>query len=210
MHVHFVGENDDGISVSSHHARALAEAGVETSFDDAGQARDSFARSADAVHLVSYEQMDNSLLRRVAGIRASGVPIARFWTGRDVLWAQFHEGTRLIAAALARLGVVQLCRTPAMVHELAALHIDASQGPLLSLNVTSKQQPEPLPARFSALCYLPSRHRDLYGGPLVDSLIRLMTDVRFLVLGDTRTDYSAAGNVESLGFVEDISRSPIG
>ncbi len=207
MHVHFVGENDDGISVSSHHARALAEAEVDVSFDAEKHDEDSISRHADAVHLVSFEQMDNSLLRRVAVMRASGVPVVRFWTGRDLLWAEAHEGTRLVATALARLGVVQLCRTPDMVAALAALDIDASPGPTLSLNITSGQQPEPLPARFTVLCYLPSRQRDFCGGQLVDSLIRRMPDVRFLVLGDTNTDYSAAGNVESLGFVEDISRS---
>ncbi len=207
MHVHFVGEDDDGISVSSHHARALVEAGIEASFDDQGTVAGSACRHADVVHLVTYEQMDNSLLRRMAAIRASGTPIVRFWTGRDVLWARFHEGTRQVGQALARLGVTQLCRTAAMVDQLAAVGIPASCGPILSLNLTSGEQPEPLPVRFTVLCYLPSRRRTFYGGELIDALIRRLPDVRFLILGDEATDYSLGSNAESLGFVKDISRT---
>jgi len=204
MHVRFVGELDDGISVSSHHARALAECGVEVSFE---RKETSSPGKADVIHLVSYGQRDYRFLRSMVAARLAGVPIVRYWTGRDVLWAKFHAPSRAFAHAIQRLGAAQLARTPTLVVDLARMGIQASVGPVLSLHVFNTHKPEPLPGVFTVLCHLPTARRDFCGGRWVDTLIRRLPTVRFLILADAATDYSAFRNVDSLGVVDDVTRA---
>jgi len=204
MHVHFVGEPDDGITVSSHHARALAERGVEVSIDGSETAS---SPKPDVIHLVTYGQRNYRLLRSLVAARLAGVPLLRYWTGRDVLWAKVHSASRAFAHAVVRLGAVQLARTQALVDDLARIGVPASPGPMLSLHVFNTYQPEPLPGVFTVLCHLPTERRDFCGGRWVDTLIRRMPSVRFLILGDAATDYGAFRNVESLGVVDDVSRA---
>lgn len=207
MHVHFVGEHDDSISVSSHHARALCEVGYDVSFAPPHGPDHGDLQTVDAVHVVTREQLSTRLFRRLAAARVAGIPMVRFWTGRDVLWAQHHAPTRSIGVALQKLGVVQRCRTDQGVEDLASLGVDAAIGPIVNPNLSDRAQPEPLPTHFTALCYLPSRRRAFCGGELIDRMIRALPDVRFLILGDSGTDYGASKNVESLGLIEDIARA---
>jgi len=206
MVIRFVGEPDDGITVSSHHARALAEADVEVWFDESGAPRND-RPDPDLIHLVTYEQQSHALLRDLLSARMAGVPIVRYWTGRDALWARFHRPSREFAQAVTQLEAVQFTRTATLANDLARIGVAASPLPVLSLNLTSTMEPEPFPAVFTVLCYLPSARREFHGGSCVDSLIAQLPTVRFLILGDAATDYSARKNVESLGVVEDVSRA---
>lgn len=205
MRVLFLGEADDGISVSSHHARALRECGAETRFETPSQ--DGNAKRADVIHLVAYEQTDSQLLRRLAKSRLVGTSMVRFWTGRDVLWAERHEPSRAFAMALTRMGVTQVARSPDMVARLERIGVAAAVGPVVSPNIHSTHEPEPMPAVFTVLCRLPTSRRESSGGAIVDRLIERLGNVRFLILGDAETSYAARKNVESLGQVEDASRA---
>lgn len=207
MHVHFVGELDNGVSVSSHHARALREAGLSTSFAPIEGPRREDLKSVDVIHLVTREQLSTQLFRRLVVARVSGIPMVRFWTGRDILWAQRHSPTRSISLALQKLGVLQRCRTERMVEDLASIEIDAQIGPVVDPNLSNRAQPQPFPTQLTALCYLPTHRRDFCGGELIDKLITAHSEVRFLILGDSETDYGDCKNVESLGFVENIART---
>lgn len=203
MHVHFVGEGDDGQSVSSHHARALAVAGVEVSFDGASHPTSPF----DIVHLRIDAPSDWRLLRRLATWRLGGTAILRYWSGRDVFWAEHHAASRRFAHALTRMGAVQLARSEDLVKRLARLAVAAQAGPMLSLHVYNTCEPEPLPPIFTLLCHLPTSRREFSGGAWIDELIRRLPSVRFLILGDEGTDYRRSRNVESLGFVADVNRA---
>jgi len=207
MHVHFVGELNDGVSVSSHHARALYEIGLDVSFAPPHGPQRSDLRGIDAIHLVTREQLSTRLFRRLVAARVSGIPTVRFWTGRDILWAQHHTPTQSISVALQKLGVLQHCRTDQMVQDLASIGICAEIGPVVDPNLSDRAQPEPFSSPFTALCYLPSPRRVFCGGDLIDELIQSLPDVRFLILGDLATDYGELKNVESLGFVDDIART---
>lgn len=206
MRVLFLGEPDDGISVTSQHARALAGSGVEAQFAD-GPLTSTGRVRADLIHVVTYEQTDFQLLRRLSLARMVGTPIVRFWTGRDVLWAERYAPSRRFALALARMGATQLARTAEQVARLERLGIIALVGPTLSPGVLSTHEPEPLPGVFTVLCHLPARRRESSGGAVVDRLIERLGNVRFLVLGDTETSYAARKNVEALGVVEEASRA---
>ncbi len=207
MHVHFVGESDNGVSVSSHHARALLETGEEVSFAPPEGPRREDLRDVDVIHLVTREQLSTQLFRRLVAALVSGIPMVRFWTGRDILWAERHTPTRAISTALQKLGVVQRCRTGRMAEELSSIGIDAEIGPVVNPNLSDRAQPEPFSSHLTALCFLPTRRREFCGGDLIDELITSLPEIRFLILGDATTDYSHHKNVESLGFVENISRT---
>ena len=206
MHVRFVGEADDGISVSSHHARALATAGVEVSFDTGSPPTEDPGVRGDVVHVISYEQQDNALLRRLVSARMAGAAVVRYWTGRDVIWAKHHRPTHDFAKTLVQLGATQICRTPALASELAACGISASPGPVISKNLSSAAQPRPIPSTFSVLCYLPRERKAFHGAETVDLLVRHFPDVRFLILGDSGEHFEGMRNVERLGVVEDSTR----
>lgn len=200
MHVLFVGERDDGISVSSHHARALAASGVQTSFDppvDSEPASPAANSRPDIIHLVTFEQRDNALLRRLVAARMSGIQIVRYWTGRDLIWARHHQSSREFAQAIVRMGgAIQLCRSPEIAQGLGELGFKAAALPIISANISSAAPPQALPATFTVLCYLPSGRRAFHGGALVDALVDRLPSVRFLVLGGAQDALAGSPNVE--------------
>ena len=207
MHVRFVGEADDGISVSSHHARALAKAGVEVSFDGDETPSENQSARGDVIHVVSFEQQNNALLRRLVAARMAGAAIVRYWTGRDAIWAKHHQPTLDFARTLGQLGAVQICRTPELADELAVYGIDARPIPIISPNLSSSAQPRPIPRVFTVLCYLPRERRMFHGSETVEYLVRRFPAVRFLILGDGRELFEGMRNVESIGLVDDCTRA---
>lgn len=237
MHIHFVGEPDDGMSLSSHHARLLERAGCRTSFASASEApilsgsvgtaaavapspavtvpsssptpliEGSRSTGAFAVHAVFNEAPDAALVRQLLAQREMGIPVLRFWTGADLLWAQFDEPARTRGQALASAGVWQFCRSDAAVAKLATLGIEARRFPLFSACVWNGAPPQPLPQQFTALCYLPPDRRAFHGAELIDSLTRWLPRVRFFILGGDRASYPGQSNVEPLGRVDDVIRT---
>ncbi len=209
MHVRFVGEPDDGISVSSHHAAALARAEINVSFDGipSSEAGSGEPASPDVIHLVSYEQCDGALLRRLIAARMAGTPIVRYWTHRAALWAVHHQPTGDVSRALSQLGVVQLCRTTDTRDVLQAAGIEARPIPVISPHLSNIAQPRPMPQAFTVLCHLPSQRREFHGGATIDGIIRALPAVRFLILGDTKDRYVGLKNVEALGDVADSARA---
>src|SRR5262245_40144628 len=60
MHVQFAGELNDGLSVSSHHAQALRDAGVEVSFFNSNVEPEGDQPNPEVIHLVTFEQLSNT------------------------------------------------------------------------------------------------------------------------------------------------------
>ncbi|MHC4091484.1 MAG: glycosyltransferase [Planctomycetota bacterium] len=211
MRVHFVGEQDDGVNPSSHNAAALASIGVSVQFDADDTWRSRSWRAAcdqiDVAHVVTYSQCNWMLLRKLWRARMRGVQIVRYWAGSDCLWARFHAPTRRFAQALGHLGALNLAVADHLVEELAGVSVGAEAVPVITPNISASAQPYPLPKQFTVLCYLPTRRREFYGGQVVDRLIEEMPDVRFIILGDAGTDYGRFENVESLGYVDDLTRT---
>jgi hypothetical protein len=197
MHVHFVGEPDDGISVSSHHARALAAVGVTVSFEDQTPSEGERARP-DIIHLVTFEQLSNSLLRQLVTARVAGVQIARYWTGRDAVWAQGHAPSHDFAMALGQMGAAQFCRSPELSQQLGNIGVRAKALPVISLSISGNAPPQTLPSMFTALCYLPRNRREFHGGSVIDALVERLPSVRFLILGGGGASLADQPNVEWL------------
>jgi hypothetical protein len=198
MHVHFIGEPNDHISVSSHHARALAESGVTISFAENEPAKEANRPRPDVIHLVTFEQTSNDLLRQLVHARMAGIPIVRYWIGRDVIWSKHHAPSREFARALVRMGALQLCRTPELAHQLSTLGVPAKALPVISSNLSSVAPPQALPKSFTALCYLPAERREFHGGSVIDALIGQLPSVRFLILGGGGASLADQPNVEWL------------
>jgi hypothetical protein len=207
MRVHFVGEADDGQSVSSHHARLLASCGEAVSFDQPRASWMHVCRQADVIHVVTGLQRSNVLLRRLMAARACGVAIVRYWTGLDMLWAEAHAPTLRFAQTLQALGAHQLAPSPRAVERLAALGLVARVGEVASLHISASIQPQPLPAQFTVLCHLPREYRTFYGGDVLDALIRRFKATRFLVLGDDPQRYQGIETVEAIESTDDIVRT---
>lgn len=207
MRVLFLGEPDDGISLSSHHARLLGESGIDVAFATNDKSWRSQCRSVGVIHLVTSEQRDNTLLRRLVAARGSGVAILRYWTGVDLLWARHHAPTRRFAHALGQLGTMQLVTSEDLIEGLRAVGVTAKRGPIASPNISSTVQPQAFPEKFTVLCHLPTSRRAFCGGEIVDSLIKSVPEARFLILGDADTDYRDRTNVESLGMADDVTRT---
>lgn len=210
MHILFVGEADDGISVSSHHARALATTGIQTTFDvtvEASPEKTSSGSRPEIIHLVTFEQRSNSLLRRLVAARVAGVQIVRYWSGRDLLWAKYHKHSLEFARALLKLGSIQLCRSLEISRELESLGINATPIPVISANISSAAPPQAMPSIFTVLCYLPPERRTFHGGPIVDALVEKLPSVRFLVLGSSSDRLACFPNVEILSDYCDCMRA---
>lgn len=205
MQITFVGECDDGLSVSSHHALVLRPIGCQVTFDPAGE--NLVGPGIDAVHLVTTGQTDDRLLCNVLAARAAGISVLRFWTGPDLVWARFHEPTQSVSQAWSRAGVVQYCRTREAQSQLAAINIAAEIAPLISTNVSSTIEPHPLPQQFTALCNLSDDRRAYCGGSLIDDLVRWMPRIRFLILGESGGRHADCRNVEWLGAESDVRRA---
>ncbi len=212
MRVLFTGEPDNGTSPSSQNAAALASVGVPALFDDdrygwRSRSWQETCDDCDAIHLVTYSQCHWVLLRKLWRARMRGVQIVRYWVGSDVLWARWHAPSRRFAQALGNLGTLNLAVADHLVDELSAVGVQAETVPVITPHVSADAEPHPLPKEFTVLCYLPTRRRAFYGGPVIDRLIRELPDVRFIILGDQGTDYSRFDHVESLGYVEDLPRT---
>lgn len=206
MHVHFVGEPDNGISVSSHMARALGSLGITASFDTTDNAAHKEA-NPDLVHVVAGPQLDHTLIRRLLADRRAGRVIAQYFSPREYLWALHHPPTRRFAHTLGQLGALQWTGDQRLADDLERIGISAKVAVPPNPNISNTIEPSPLPGVFTVLTYLPSARREFHGGTIIDSLIPRLADMRFLILGDTTTDYSDAANVESLGRVDDVSRA---
>lgn len=198
MHVHFVGEIDDGISVSSHHARALVAAGASVSFEEEISPPQVDRPRPDIIHLVTFEQLSNALLRQLVAARMAGVQIARYWTGRDVVWAANHGPSQEFALALGQMGAVQFCRSPELARQLAALGISAKSLPVISGNISIMAPPQGLPKTFTILCHLPRDRREFHGGSVIDALVARLPYMRFLILGGGGATLANRANVEWL------------
>ena len=208
MHVHFVGEPDDGKSVSSHHAHLIPKGGAGVSFAEGDDATEGAIPSSAGViaHVVTGFQRDFALLRKLVKARSKGVAVFRYWRPPDVLWAKHHAPSRRFAHTLQQLGAHQAVGCANLANELSRIGISGEPGLVADRIISSAIKPQPLPAQFTVTCYLPSGARSFYGGDVVDQLIERLPRVRWLVLGDHGRDYSAHPHVESLGFVEDINR----
>lgn len=207
MRVHFVGELDNGVTLSSRHAAALRQAGLLAAFDEPDASWRRTCADTDVIHVVGRAFTDFSLVRRMRIARAAGVAVLRYWTGVDVLWARCHEATRMTAWALSALGAVQLAASAEVAAHLGDLGIEAEVQPPANPAVSVCSEPRPFPEIFTVLCFMPAAERHARQGHELNRLIGRLPSVRFLLLTDDRVSYEGHANAECIESPADNQRT---
>lgn len=163
-------------------------------------------RSAEAIVLVHYQSLDAHLFCQLAAAVALDVPIVRWWVGTDVLNVISRDDVRRNAARFDRIVSTNVAVAPHLVAELATVGIDAQYVP----SVLDPDLAEPERSVWAGevrpvLTYLPSSRKEFYGFETMEWVIAANPDLRFIVTGDDTHSLAAHSNVESLGWVSDMS-----
>ena len=163
-------------------------------------------RSARAVVLVSYLVFDAYRLSQLATAVACNVPIVRWWVGTDVLNVITRENVRESAALLDRIVSANVCVASHLVDELATAGIHAQFIP-------SVLDPDLVPPGVAPwfdgtkpiLVYMPGGRKEFYGLSAMEPVIAANPDLHFIVMADETHSLASYQNVESLGWVSDMS-----
>jgi hypothetical protein len=208
-YVIIVGEEPKASAPSLTLAKALARLGVAVRFASADQLgrRDwvRLVRSAKAILLVSYNEMDVYLLSQLATAVAMDVPIVRWWVGTDVLNAITRKEVQTSALRIDSIVSANVAVAPHLVDELATIGIQARFVPsVLDPNIVPLTMESWSERTRPVLMYLPDRRKDFYGLGVIEPVIASNPDIEFLIVADQSHSLSPYPNVESLGWVSDM------
>ncbi|MGH7620738.1 MAG: hypothetical protein ACREMU_00195, partial [Gemmatimonadaceae bacterium] len=163
-------------------------------------------RSAQAIVLLHYQSIDRYLLSQLAIAVVQNVPVIRWWVGTDVFNVLTRDDVRRSAKRFDRIVSANVAVAPHLVEELASAGIRARYVPSVldpDLDAPSvvawEHSPRPM------LVYLPDSRKEFYGLPVVEQMIEANRDLRFVILADQTHALAAHPNVESLGWVTDMS-----
>jgi hypothetical protein len=163
-------------------------------------------RSAEAVVLLHYQSIDAYLLSQLATAVALDVPIVRWWVGTDVLNVITRDDVRRSAAQFDRIVSTNVAVAPHLVEELASVGIRAQFVPsVLDPDLVEPEIPTWGDAIRPVVTYLPSTRKEFYGHEVVEQVIAANPDLQFIILADETHGLSGHPNVESLGWVPDMS-----
>jgi hypothetical protein len=208
-YVIIVGEEPKASAPSLTLSRALARLGVAVRFAPADRLgrRDwvRLVRSARAILLVSYNEMDVYLLSQLATAVAMDVPIVRWWVGTDVLNAITRKEVQTTALRIDRIVSANVAVAPHLVDELATIGIQARFVPsVLDPGIVPVTMESWSERTRAVLLYLPERRKEFYGLGVIEPVIASNPDIEFIVVADQTHSLSLYPNVESLGWVSDM------
>ena len=163
-------------------------------------------RSAEAIVLVHYLSLDAHLLCQLAAAVALDVPIVRWWVGTDVLNVISRDDVRRNAARFDRIVSTNVAVAPHLVAELATVGIDAQYVPsVLDPDLAEPERSVLDGVIRPVLTYLPSSRKEFYGFEVMERVIAANPDLQFIITGDDSHSLAALSNVDSLGWVSDMS-----
>jgi hypothetical protein len=208
-YVIMLGEEPNHSAPSLTLAKALAGLGIGVRFVRADRLTRrewvEMVRSARAILLVTYGQIEVYVLSQLATAVAMDVPLVRWWVGTDVLNATTRPEVREHAQRVNRIVSANVAVAPHLVDELATIGIDARFVP-------SVLDPELIPPTIvrwgkkvrPILIYLPAGRKDFYRIDLIEPVIASNPDLEFIVVADHTHALALYPNVESLGWVTDM------
>lgn len=123
------------------------------------------------------------------------------WVGTDIALAQKDQR---ILKSFASGRIEHLAEVDWTIQELESIKIPACEAPLPpSIRITAL---EPLPARFTILCYAPAARTEFYGKAMYERLVRHFAHeaIRFLVVGGGQLDVPQGADVVDLGWVASL------
>jgi hypothetical protein len=208
-YVIIVGEEPKASAPSLTLAKALARLGVGVRFtppDRLGRREwVRLLRSAKAILLVSYNEVDVYLLSQLATAVAMDVPIIRWWVGTDVLNAITRKEVQRSALHIDSIVSANVAVAPHLVDELATIGIQARFVPsVLDPGIVPLMMESWSERTRPVLLYLPDRRKEFYGLGIIEPVIASNPDIDFIVVADQTHSLSLYPNVESLGWVTDM------
>jgi hypothetical protein len=209
----FIFIGDDGSKSSPLHtwASALRRAGANCDFvDPATLDAWSWAKTLRRCRAIIYQGYRSTpkgyLLRQLAIATTLGVPIIRKWSGTDVLLNLDSEEIRqstLDFNALVSNNITS--EHKGLVAELHSIGIHTTLVPqVLTEPVFTEHTYGPaIPSRVGI--YLPNTRFDFYNGQVMEQVIGRNPDISFVVVADESHHFERFPNVDSLGWVDDMS-----
>lgn len=209
-YVVIVGEEPTKSAPSLTLSKALTRLGVAVRFvpvDRLGR-RDwlRVLRAAEAIVLVSYGVVDVYLLSQLATAVALKVPIIRWWVGTDVLNVITREEVQESALRLDRIVSANVAVASHLVDELASVGIHAQLVPsVLDPDLIGHEVAEWNDEIKPVLLYMPGGRKEFFGLSVIEPVIAANPDIKFIVIADDTHALTSHPNVESLGWVSDMS-----
>jgi glycosyltransferase involved in cell wall biosynthesis len=135
----------------------------------------------------------------VPALKAAGKKVVFHWIGSDWYQVTRRPGLRALFRAVRRGVDLHVADAPWLVDELAAAGVQARLVPTISEKMSGG--PEPMPARFRVMAYLPDRRRSFYGWPAVRHVAEQLADVEVVAVGGA-PEPGAPANVRFAGLVD--------
>jgi hypothetical protein len=208
-YVIIIGERPTASAPTLTLSKALGGLGVEIRFASADRLRRRewmrLVRSASAIVLVSYHELDVYVLSQLATAVALDVPIVRWWVGSDVLNAITRDTVREDALRVDRIVSENVAVAPHLVDELSTIGIRAHFVPsVLDPEIVPLSMEEWSGGTKPVLIYLPDSRKEFYGLSRIEPVIAANPDIEFIVVADRSHTLDAYPNVENLGWVSDM------
>jgi hypothetical protein len=209
-YVVIVGEKPTIPAPSYTLSKSLARLDIETRFADANQmSRAEWLRllkGASAIVLVSYAELGTYLVSQLATAVALSIPIVRWWVGTDVLNAISSKSGKRNAQRTDWIVSKNVAVAPHLVDELATVGIRAQYVPsVIDTDMSSIVMADWAQGTKPVLVYLPGRRKKFFGIDAIEPVVVSNPDLTFIVVGDETHSLARHPNVESLGWVADMS-----
>ncbi len=163
-------------------------------------------RGAMAVVIVSYTEMGTYLVSQLATAVALSIPIVRWWVGTDVLNAISSNAGIRNAKRTDWIVSKNVAVAPHLVDELSTIGIRAQYVPsVIDSDMSSIVMADWARDTKPVLLYLPGRRKKFFGIDAIKPVIARNPDLTFIVVADDTHSLAAYPNVESLGWVADMS-----
>lgn len=191
-------------------SKSLARLGVGTRFASPNEmSRVEWMRllkGAGAIVIVSYTELGGYLMSQLATAVALSVPIVRWWVGSDVLTAISTERGKRHALSIDWIVSRNVAVAPHLVDELASVGIRAHYVPsVIDSDMSSIVMADWAHGTKPVLLYLPGSRKKFYGIDKLEPVVARNADLTFIVVGDDTHSLASYPNVESLGWVADMS-----
>ena len=215
MRVMFFGEKAEKSAPSLSTAEVLRARGQEAIFEEplTRNALDwvRLLRSVDMAVCTFYGPGQRTVRRITTQCKLAavlGTPLVRWWVGTDAWNALRDRDILRHARALDHYVCANVAVSPNIRDELAQLGIVSRVivRPLPYLPQDIDTHWDMARAR-SILVYLPADRPELYGAQILDALIPARQDLTFYLVADDGARYRDAGNVVSLGWLEDMEEA---
>lgn len=158
----------------------------------------------DVLIFIRYHGGGLQIRRQLYIARDEGSLVVRLWAGSDAWFAANRAIDRKNARRLAKAVDLNIAASRCVRERLSSVDIESSiVPPRADVSTDSEVRTKPLPPAI--LAYLLNGRQEFYGLSYVRAAALAFPEVPFIVVGDDTHLLGDLPNVESLGFVKDLS-----